>query len=85
MSFQAYLDNREEKTGKTPAELIELARKPPSTLVVVMERPWFTPSRMGRSFLTTERRTAMNDIRAFNSSLPAHGKSVCRPLKGEHL
>lgn len=26
MSFQAYLDNIEEKTGKTPAELIELAR-----------------------------------------------------------
>lgn len=27
MSFQAYLDNIEEKTGKTPAELIELARQ----------------------------------------------------------
>ena len=26
MSFQAYLDNIEDKTGKTPAELIELAR-----------------------------------------------------------
>lgn len=25
MSFQAYLDSVEEKTGKTPAELIELA------------------------------------------------------------
>lgn len=26
MSFQAYLDNIESKTGKTPNELIELAR-----------------------------------------------------------
>ncbi len=26
MSFQAYLDNIEEKTGKTPRELIELAK-----------------------------------------------------------
>ena len=26
MSFQAYLDNIEQKTGKTPIELIELAR-----------------------------------------------------------
>ena len=26
MSFQAYLDNIEEKTGKTPRELIALAR-----------------------------------------------------------
>ena len=25
MSFQAYLDNIEEKTGKTPRELVELA------------------------------------------------------------
>ncbi len=27
MSFQAYLDNIEEKTGKTPRQLIELARE----------------------------------------------------------
>lgn len=27
MSFQAYLDNIEEKTGKTPNEFIELATK----------------------------------------------------------
>ncbi len=27
MSFQAYLDNIEEKTGKTPREFVELARK----------------------------------------------------------
>ena len=27
MSFQAYLDAAEEKTGKTPSELIELARQ----------------------------------------------------------
>ena len=26
MSFQAYLDNIEVKTGKTPAELVELAK-----------------------------------------------------------
>jgi len=26
MSFQAYLDNIESKTGKTPAELIEIAK-----------------------------------------------------------
>lgn len=26
MSFQAYLDNIEAKTGKTPAQLIELAK-----------------------------------------------------------
>lgn len=27
MSFQAYLDNIEQKTGKTPFELIELAKQ----------------------------------------------------------
>lgn len=27
MSFQAYLDNIEAKTGKTPAQLIELAKQ----------------------------------------------------------
>lgn len=27
MSFQAYLDNIEEKTGKTPNQLIELAKQ----------------------------------------------------------
>lgn len=27
MSFQAYLDNIEEKTGKTPNEFIDLAKK----------------------------------------------------------
>ena len=27
MSFQAYLDNIEEKTGKTPREFIELAKE----------------------------------------------------------
>jgi len=26
MSFQAYLDNIQEKTGKTPAEFVELAK-----------------------------------------------------------
>jgi len=26
MSFQAYLDNIEQKTGKTPRELIEIAK-----------------------------------------------------------
>ena len=27
MSFQAYLDNIQEKTGKTPADFIKLAKK----------------------------------------------------------
>ncbi len=42
MSFQAYLDNIEEKTGKTPKELIELARKkgltdPKTKAAVILE------------------------------------------------